>query len=155
MADHQYIAANVVDRMRSVLFMLTSLAAAPLLGAAAIPRPAVPPWQPNAYTDSSKAQFDQPNVRISELAQNGGDVVVSFRIELFRGDPDFPDRVDRGMIFVQLDGERGAYLAVRTRPEEDSAVAFTGLAKGLHRVVIQLVSAHAYPSTIVRCFTVR
>jgi hypothetical protein len=133
------------------------IVAAALLGAAAIPPATLPPWQPNACADSAAGELDQPNVRITDLTQNGTDVVVKFRIELFAGDPDFPNRGNRGMIFVQLDNERGTYLAARTRPEEDSAVAYAGLSKGPHRVAIQLVTSADVRrrSTAIRCFTVR
>lgn len=138
---------------------MMSLLIPPLLGAmlvgAAIPSATLPPWQPNACVDVSSGQLDQPNVRITEFGENRGEIIVKFRIELFRGDPAFPDRTDRGMIFVQLDAERGTYLAVRTSPEEDSAIAYTGLSKGPHRIAVQLVSAHATPpSTAIRCFSV-
>jgi hypothetical protein len=108
---------------------------------AAIPGPVTPAWNAAACTDAGYAPFDMSNVRITDVSQNGPDVVITFRVELFIGDSSFPPVSNRGMIFTQLDRERGTYLAVRTRPEDDQKVAYTHLTHGPHRFLVELATA--------------
>jgi hypothetical protein len=138
--------------------MLIALAAV-LLGVGstvAIPPPVTPPWDKRTCVDAGYAPFDSTNVQVTDLALSGGDAVLRFRVERFIADPGFPAVSNRGMIFVQLDNERGAYLAVLTRTNDEQTLIYPHLDGGPHRILVELVTT--YPgrrSFATKCFNVQ